>query len=195
MDARPAAAVLPPDIAARIRAGDAKAFELAFRTYYQPLCSFAARFVRDSAAAEDLVQDVFGAIWTERATMEIKTGVRAYLYASVRNRALNLRKHEGVADDWDRDESSDDVRELHPRPMQPDALLDRKLLEAQLEAAFNALPERAATALRLRWRDELSYAEIAEAMAISVKGVEKLLSRGLRALRMALLSEERSDEG
>jgi RNA polymerase sigma-70 factor (ECF subfamily) len=188
VDARPAVAVLPSDIATRIRTGDAKAFELVFRTYYQPLCAFAARFVRESAAAEDLVQDVFGAVWTARATIQIKTSVRAYLYTSVRNRALNLRKHEAVADDWDRDESSDDVRELHPRPLQPDVVLDRKLLEAQLEAAFDALPERAATALRLRWRDELSYAEIAEAMDISVKGVEKLLSRGLRALREHLSS-------
>jgi len=91
-----------------------------------------------------------------------------------------------VVDDWDRDESIDHVRELHPPPIQPDALLDRKLLEARLEAAFDSLPERAATALRLRWRDELSHAEIAEAMGISVKGVEKLLSRGLRALRESL---------
>ena len=178
--------MLPSDIATRIRAGDAKAFELVFRTYYQPLCAFAFRFVRDSAAAEDLVQDVFGAVWTTRATIQIKTSVRAYLYTSVRNRALNVRKHEAVVDDWDRDESNDHVRELHPPPIQPDALLDRKLLEARLEAAFDSLPERAATALRLRWRDELSHAEIAEAMGISVKGVEKLLSRGLRALRESL---------
>lgn len=188
MDATPAATVLPSDIAAGIRAGDAKAFELVFRTYYQPLCAFATRFVRDSAAAEDLVQDVLGAVWTARSTMEIKTSLRAYLYTSVRNRALNVRKHEAVADDWDRDESSDDVRELHPRPLQPDVLLDRKLLEARLEAAFNALPERAGTALRLRWQEDLSYAEIAEAMDISIKGVEKLLSRGLRALRVSLSS-------
>ena len=178
--------MLPSDIATRIRGGDAKAFELVFRTYYQPLCAFAFRFLRDSATAEDLVQDVFGAVWTTRATIQIKTSVRAYLYTSVRNRALNVRKHEAVVDDWDRDESIDHVRELHPPPIQPDALLDRKLLEARLEAAFDSLPERAATALRLRWRDELSHAEIAEAMGISVKGVEKLLSRGLRALRESL---------
>jgi RNA polymerase sigma-70 factor (ECF subfamily) len=177
---------LPSDTAARIRAGDAKAFELAFRAYYQPLCAFAARFVRDTAAAEDLVQDVFGAMWTARGTIVIKTSLRAYLYTSVRNRALNVRKHEVVADDWERDESADDARELHTRPLQPDVLLDRALLESEVEAAFNALPERAATALRLRWRDELTYAEIAEAMGISVKGVEKLLSRGLRALRERL---------
>ena len=35
----------------------------------------------------------------------------------------------------------------------------------------------------LRWRDGLSYAEIADALGISVKGVEKHLSRGLAVLR------------
>jgi RNA polymerase sigma-70 factor (ECF subfamily) len=186
VDTKPAAGALPANAAARIRAGDVKAFELVFRTYYQPLCAFAVRFVRDSAAAEDLVQDAFGTMWATRATTEIKVSLRSYLYASVRNRALNLRKHQAVVDDWDLSESAEDVRELHPRPLQPDTLLDRKLLETRLEAAFTALPERAATALRLRGRDELSYAEIAEAMGISVKGVEKLLSRAMRAMRERL---------
>jgi RNA polymerase sigma-70 factor (ECF subfamily) len=166
---------------------DDKTFEQTFRAYYEPLTAFAFRYVRDAAAAEDLVQDVFGALWTGRATIEITTSVRAYLFAAVRNRALNLRKHDVVVDDWERDESADDVRELHPHPPTPEAVLDRKLLEARLEAAFQSLPERAATALRLRWRDDLSYAEIADAMKISVKGVEKLLSRGLRALRERLV--------
>lgn len=172
--------------AARIRAGDARAFEQTFRAYYEPLCAFAFRFVRDNAAAEDLVQDVFGALWTSRASINIATSLRAYLFAAVRNRALNIRKHEMVVDDWERDELAHD--ELHPHPVQPDVLLDRKLLKARLETAFQSLPERAATALRLRWREGMSYAEIADAMSISVKGVEKLLSRGLRALRQALSS-------
>jgi RNA polymerase sigma-70 factor (ECF subfamily) len=54
-----------------------------------------------------------------------------------------------------------------------------------LASAFEALPERQRQVMRLRWTEELSYAEIAEAVGISVKGVEKHLSRGLAALKSA----------
>jgi RNA polymerase sigma-70 factor (ECF subfamily) len=45
--------------------------------------------------------------------------------------------------------------------------------------------------MRLRWRDQLSYAEIAEVMGISVKGVENQLARGLKSLRDRLVTPRR----
>jgi RNA polymerase sigma-70 factor (ECF subfamily) len=39
--------------------------------------------------------------------------------------------------------------------------------------------------MHLRWREGLSYADIAGVMGISTKGVENQLARGLRALRRA----------
>lgn len=182
----PSAPALPTDIVDRLRLGDERALEQIFRTYYAPLVSFAFRYLRDGAAAEDVVQEVFGALWTARARLTITTSLRSYMYGAVRNRALNIRKHEAVVEDWERDESSDDVRALHPSPIQPDQLLDKRLVADRLAKAFDALPERQAQVMLLRWRDELSYAEIAEALGISVKGVEKHLSRGLEALRRAL---------
>lgn len=174
---------LPPDIVARLSHGDAEAFELVFREHYAGLCAFAHRFVRDVQRSEDLVQDVFAALWVAREPLEIRTSLRAYLFAAVRNRALNARQRDAVAAEWGRDEGADEVRELHPMPAQPDELFDRRRLEQELAAAIDALPERCAMAMRLRWRDQMSYAEIAEALGISVKGVERLLSRGLQALR------------
>lgn len=182
----PNAPPLPPNTIAKLQRGDDRAFEAVFRSYYAPLASFAFRYVRDPAAAEDLVQDVFAALWSARGRLEIKTSLRAYLYAAVRNRALNIRKHDAVVEDWELDESLDDVRELHPVPPQPDQLLDQKMLDARLSEAFDTLPDRQAQVMRLRWREELSYAEIAEVVGISVKGVEKHLSRGLAALRKQL---------
>jgi len=179
-DATPAVSA---DLVARLRRGDERALEQLFRAHYSQLASFAFRYLRDAAAAEDVVQDTFAALWTSRGRLNVSTSLRAYLYAAVRNRALNIRKHDAVVEEWERDESSDDVRELHPVPLRPDELLDHHLLERQLSLAFEALPERQAQVMLLRWRDGLSYAEIADALGISVKGVEKHLSRGLAVLR------------
>ena len=183
----PRPVVLPPDTLARLQRGDDAAFERVFRAYYAPLGAFAFRFLHDAAMAEDVVQDVFAVLWSARQTLVVKTSLRGYLYAAVRNRALNIRKHDAVVEAWEVDESDDDACALHVPPSQPDAILDAKLLNRELSEAFAALPERQAEVMRLRWRDELSYAEIAEAMGISVKGVEKHLARGLAALRSRMI--------
>lgn len=162
---------------------DDATFESTFRTYYASLCGFAFRYLRSAAEAEDIVQDTFAALWSARQDVRVQSSLRAYLFAAVRNRALNARKHARVESDWSDDESADDVRELHPHPPQPDELFDRAELEARLSAAMDALPERCALVMRLRWREQMSYAEIAETMGISIKGVEKQLERGLRAIR------------
>jgi RNA polymerase sigma-70 factor, ECF subfamily len=167
---------------------DERTFERLFRTHYATLASFAVRYVRDSAVAEELVQDLFADLWTRRATWEPQTGrERAYLLAAVRNRALNLRKRQAVERDWERDEASADVRELHPRPAHADHALETAELKEQVRVALESLPERCRLVMHLRWREQLSYAEIAEIMDISVKGVENQLARGLKALREKLL--------
>ena len=171
---------------ARIRAGDARAFEALFRLHYHGLCGFAVRYVRERALAEELVQDLFAGLWARRAAWEVRGGggsVRAYLFAAVRNRALNLRARRAVERDWEADEAIDDVRTIHRAPARADELLEAAELHARLDAAIESLPERCRLVMQLRWRDQLSYAEIAEVMGISAKGVENQLSRGLKALR------------
>jgi len=164
------------------------AFETVFREHYQALARFAFRFLRDAGAAEDVVQDVFSHLWAERHSIRPMASVRAYLYAAVRNRALNVVRRESVT------RTLEDVHEglesLSPAPIRPDDQLEAVETNARLAAAFARLPEKQATAMRLRWRDSLSYAEIAEVLSISVKGVEKHLARGLSSLREQLAQKE-----
>jgi RNA polymerase sigma-70 factor, ECF subfamily len=167
---------------------DERAFEQLFRAHYAALASFAIRYVRDRALAEELVQDLFADLWARRATWTPRPGSeRAYLLAATRNRALNLRKRHAVERDWERDEGSPDVRELHPRPARADELLERAELDRRVHAALESLPERCRLVMHLRWREQLPYAQIADVMGISVKGVENQLARGLKALREKLL--------
>jgi RNA polymerase sigma factor (sigma-70 family) len=71
---------------------------------------------------------------------------------------------------FERPERQEDVRTLHPSPPQPDALLDDKELQQRVSAAIASLPERARLVMELRWRAGLTYAEVADAMGISIKG-------------------------
>jgi len=171
------------DLVGRIRDGDSRAFEELFRREYVALCRFANRYVRDAAASEDLVQDLFTTIWANRARLDVRGSLRAYLFTAVRNRALNARKHTLVEGEWARDESAPEVRALHRAPRRPDELLDESERDARVRGALAHLPERCRLVMQLRWQEQLGYADIAAIMGISIKGVEIQLTRGLRTLR------------
>jgi RNA polymerase sigma-70 factor (ECF subfamily) len=180
---------LPPpredrDRAERIRRGDAGAFEALFREHHAGLCRFAEGYVRDSAIAEELVQDVFFELWRGRAGWELRATVRAYLFGAVRNRALNHLKRASRERGW--------LARLgrEADPSDPSPAPDRAAAESEAAAAVaravSRLPERARMVVELRWRHGLRHGEIAEVMGISVKGVENQLGRALKALRATL---------
>ena len=171
------------DLVARIRGGEARAFEELFRREYEGLCRFAHRYVGDGPASEDLVQDLFASIWANRTRLDVRGSLRAYLFTAVRNRALNVRKHTLVEREWARDEAAPEVRALHRPPRRPDDLLDEAEREARIRSALAHLPERCRLVMQLRWQEQLVHADIASIMGISIKGVEIQLTRGLRTLR------------
>jgi RNA polymerase sigma-70 factor, ECF subfamily len=176
---------LPPDCAARIRAGDLQAFEALYRSMHAPLLAFAGRHLGDAARAEELIQDLFFDLWRTRDSWVVTGSVAAYLYTSVRNRSLNLRRRDAVEHSWADDEAQDGVRALHIKPRAPDVVFESDALRQQLAAAIDELPPRCAQIMQLRWHGGLSYAEIAALLGISTKGVENQLGRGLKALREA----------
>jgi RNA polymerase sigma-70 factor (ECF subfamily) len=72
---------------------------------------------------------------------------------------------------------------------EPEELLQRKETEAAIRAAIDALPDRCSEIFKLSRYSEMSYAEIAEALDISVKTVENQMGRALRELRSKLRPE------
>ena len=167
------------DWGARIRAGDAAAFERAFRTYHPALCKFAFRYVHSRDVAQELVHDVFATLWEERGRLSVDR-LKSYLYAAVRNLAISHLRHELVERRW---------RERAPAGAAPldqnegEQRLETAELEAAVERVLDRVPERCRLALTLRWQRQMSYAEVAAAMGISVKTVEIYVGRGLAILR------------
>ena len=172
------------ELVPRIRQGDSGAFEALYLALYAPLCAFVATIIGHAAQSEDIVQDLLCWIWERRATWRpTHGGARRYLFCAARNRALNHLKHQRV--------------EARATGEAPPVALDGPTPESDAEAAdFDAALSRALANLAprcrhacvLRWRYGLTYPEIAEAMSISQKGVEALLTRGLKSLRSALIA-------
>jgi RNA polymerase sigma-70 factor, ECF subfamily len=171
------------DLVNRVRTGDDKALESIFREHYAGLVAFAARYVGERARAEELVQSLFADLWADRARWRVDRSVRGYLYTAVRNRALNARRRALVEVDWEPVAHVAELDAIQWRPPRPDEALEMAEDADRLAAAIARLPERCRITMQLRWRDRLSYQEIAETLGISVKGVENQLARGLKALR------------
>ena len=161
---------------------DVHAFERLFREHYASLCRFATRIVSDPARAEDLVQSVFTTLWVNRDAWTVHHSERSYLYTAVRNAAFNDRKYHAVRREWAAAEEAIALAEPLTAPA-ADVLLIRKETTERLAEAIGSLPARCRLVMELRWRDQLSYAEIAEIMGISTKGVENQLARGIARVR------------
>lgn len=171
----------------RVREGDEAAFETIFRCYYGPLVAFSYRFVQSEAVAEELIQETFLRIWANRASWKIDTRIRAYLFAAVRNRCLNQLDRQRVNGRWrSRADGFEDGTELTGRVPTPEEQAEAGEVRAAVGAAIASLPERARLVATLRWQRGLSYAEIAEAMGITRKGVENQLGRVMKTLRAKL---------
>ena len=64
------------------------AYRELFARYYAPLKSLAVTYVKDSATAEDLAQDVFVGLYYGGATFDSVDGLKFYLYRSMKNRIV-----------------------------------------------------------------------------------------------------------
>ncbi|MEJ7811523.1 MAG: RNA polymerase sigma-70 factor [Gemmatimonadaceae bacterium] len=166
---------------------DDAAFEALFRAHYAPLCEFVYGYVGVREAAEELVQDVFFGVWTRRERWEPSDSARAYLYGAARNRALNHLRNARATRHRDERAGAEEAAPAMGAPA-PDAAarIEREETAAAVRRAIAALPERARLAVTLRWEHGLRYAEVAEVMGISTKGVERLLTRAMTALRAGL---------
>ncbi len=164
-----------------LAASDRNAFDALFRALYPALVNYAMKITKDRDAAGDVVQDAFILLWKKRREVDPDRSVRAYLYRSVRNRALNyLRDQKEIA------EPIDDL--LTDESQRADALVqnDQKE-EEQFRKQFyewvNALPERQRETFELSRFEGLNHHEIAKVMEVSAKTVNNHLTAALSQLR------------
>lgn len=86
-------------LAEGIRNSDSRAFDELFRAIYPRLVRFAFQITQDWNTSCDITQDVFVMLWLNRNTIDPDRSVRALLFRSVKNRAINyLRDRRSIAD-------------------------------------------------------------------------------------------------
>jgi len=166
----------------KLLATDANAaFKLLFDKYYKYLCLVVYRMIPDRNLTEDIVQEVMHDFWKKHKTIEIKTSIKAYLHRSTINKTLNhIRDKKMVYED------EAQMVALKSKTADIDELINVRELQNSINEAIETLPNRCRIIFSLSRFEELSYKEIAEKLAISVKTVENQISKALRILRKVL---------
>ncbi len=168
-----------------IKRDDSESFELLFRRYFNRLKAFTLSFVKDDMLAKDIVQEVFIKIWEKRATIK-DISLEVFLFKMVRNQCLNYLRHVKVVENRAGNlKDATQMEELYRIDIIRDEpyLLIEKELEQEIVDVMNELPEKCKEVFQLSRIDGLMNAEIAEKLDVSVKNVEKHMTKALKHFR------------
>ena len=172
----------------RMGRSDREAFAQLYDRFSRPLFATALRILHNNAEAEDIVQDVFLALWEKATTYETGRGSAfAWAVTLTRNRAIDRvrmrkRRSELLAETTAEDAGT------QPSDAGPDSA-DGLVLKEQsstVRAAVAALPADQQRAVELAFFSGLTQLEIAEKLSEPLGTVKARIRRGLLRLRNTL---------
>ena len=167
------------------KAGDQGAFDALFHRWAAPLLRYLQRMVRDAAAAEELLQEVFLRVHRSRERYTPQARFSTWLYRIATNVALNeLRRPRYQLVHHSIDTEGQDL--TRSNEASPEAAAHARQFVGQVEIELRRLPERQRAALCLVAVEGLSYAEVAETLEVSEQAVKALVHRARSALAARL---------
>lgn len=156
---------------------DASTFRRLAEDHASELTRYASGILSgDIDAARDVVQDAFVRLW-QKPPVE-SSNLRAWLFAVCRTKSIDLLRRRGrwVSDEFATNTAADEAPA-------PDRALESADSGTVLFALVDALPARTAEIVKLKFRDDLSYAEIAEVTGVTVTNVGFILHNAIKTLR------------
>jgi RNA polymerase sigma-70 factor (ECF subfamily) len=178
----------------RVRDGDAAAFAELVAAWQDRLVTLFFHHTGDHATAEDLAQEVFLRVYRARASYRPTAKFTTWIHTIANNISSDLRQRayrrleRGVPVTAAASSSAIGLDHLAVAAsgLMPTRLADRGELQAVVQEAIAALPDRQRMAVLLAKFERCSHEEIAAAMQLSVPAVKSLLFRARDQLRSAL---------
>lgn len=166
----------------RVRDGDTGALEALYERYGTPCYSLARRVLADEQLAQDVVQEVFLAVWKDAGRYDAsRGGFATWLLSMTHHKSVdvvrreeNLRKRQAAA--------TEQAAFTRPDP-QPDDQAWAVLRRDHVRAALSRLPERQREALGLAYYGGYTQREIAGLTSSPLGTVKTRMFAGMKALR------------
>ncbi|MDH6342581.1 RNA polymerase sigma-70 factor (family 1) [Parabacteroides sp. PFB2-12] len=163
--------------------------EQLFRKHYKILRAYAYRLSGDKDVAEDLVQDVYYDLWKKRDELVMEEAIKFYLFRAIYTKTLNYLNSKSYTEQESFEQTTEErIQQIYWQSHssnQEDSLIYKEL-QQEVTQAIDALPEQCRKVFILSRKEELKNREIAEQLGISVKTVEKHITKALSLLRVSL---------
>jgi RNA polymerase sigma factor (sigma-70 family) len=171
-------------IVARLKAGDASAFEVVYEAYRPRLFSFLARLSRRRDVAEDLLDETWLRLVSCSPRLSDDTCLVAWLFTVARNLHASWRRHRAI--DEDRIVEAPAVWPDTAPGVSPFDAAARDETERRLDRALAGLPLRDREVLLLVTAGEMDAAGAAAALGLSLAALRKRLQRARERLASAM---------
>jgi RNA polymerase sigma-70 factor (ECF subfamily) len=176
--------------------GDREAFRELFEAHKDRVWTVALRFTGDESAARDVTQQVFLKLFTSIAGFRHESNFKTWLYRMAANECMDeFRKRRRLipldffrpASRAERDEDCGvaEMKDWRQEPLQEERLAQLEVSEAVL-AALAQLKPKLRMAIVLKYFEDLSYEQMAEALGCSMGTVASRLNRGHKELARRL---------
>jgi len=156
-----------------------KIYNELFRKHYKPATRYIYYKCGNLKQAEDIVQNVFVKIWKLCASI-IYSKAKSYIYSACNNSFLNEVAHKKVVLKHQK------TIVEHTNHESPDFLIEVDEFRIKLKQAISDLNTKEREVFLLSRVEDKTYKEIAEITGLTVKAVERRMSKALKELREKL---------
>lgn len=180
------------EVMLRVKAGDDSAFDFLVQKYRRPIINFMYRMAHNTAAAEDLAQEVFLRVYRSRSSYEASAKFTTWLYRIATNLGMNYSRdtrHERPENIMNLDEPDEETGQspdlADKTPSVEEEIMQRERLNA-IRQRVEALPERQKMAVLMHKYQQMDYRQIADVLKLSESATKSLLFRAYETLRTQL---------
>lgn len=168
------------------RSGDRAAFDRLQTALDAPVRRFTRRLIGQNDAEEDIARGVFLALYMNLERLENPEHLRPFVFRVVRNLCYDEQRRKGRFQVVSLDSSGEDtdapLHVLRDGAPPPDEVAHWALLYDEVQKAMEHLPEPQRQALILFCEEDLTYAQIAEVMAIDLGTVKSRIHHARKNL-------------
>jgi RNA polymerase sigma-70 factor (ECF subfamily) len=178
------------DLVRRCLAREERAYRELVRAYQSPVVNLAWRITGSADDAAEVAQETFIRVLRSLATYDPDRPLRSWIFKIASNLSLDVirrRKRRPVSFEDLSDEDGPTIEPADTGPG-PDEGLRLEWAAERFEALVHEMPEHYRAILHLRYREELPYEEIAEALGIPLGTVKVRLHRAHEILRRKLIA-------
>jgi len=169
-----------PHIQEGIYAGNEQCLAELYRLFSKRLHHFARVITRSPEIAEEIVEDVFVKLWSNRHRINEVENLTVYLYVAVKNRSLNAISQK--ASELIRAPFDDLDIEAAQITSDPYNLLITAEMMKRMQQAVDNLPPRCKMIFKLVREDGLKHREVAEILNISLNTVDVQMAIAIKKI-------------